>query len=197
MRHASSLPRFLAALLCVACLALGAAAAHAGGKGKAVRTAGLHGKGGHGVSFGRQSQVRHGHFKQKRLHKHRKRPNVVRRSDRKRRPYYGSRYYYGYGRGTSYYYDPQPAPRTQPDPGPAAPSYRDRPVTPKWIHVSSLDGAPGLSGTEGAYGDGSFGNNCLSVKTQITVDGQAMDAFGEACLSADGAWVLRPSRDDE
>ena len=199
VRHASSLPRFLAIVCAVACLALGAAAAHAGGKGKAVRTAGLHGKGGHGVSFGRQSQVRHGHFKSKRFHKHRKRPNVVRRSDRKRRPYYGSRYYYGsgYGRGTRYYYDPQPSPRIQSDPGPAAPSYRDRPVTPKWIHVGSLDGAPEFSGTEGAYGDGGFGNNCLSVKTQITVDGQAMDAFGEACLSADGAWVLRPSQDTQ
>jgi hypothetical protein len=35
------------------------------------------------------------------------------------------------------------------------------------------------------------------VKTQITVDGNPMDAFGEACLSADGAWVLRPSQGNE
>ncbi len=125
----------------------------------------------------------------------------MRRSDRKRRPYYGSRTYgsryYGYGRGTRYSYVPQPSPTPQPDPGPAVPSYRDRLVTPKWVSVSSLDGAPGFSGAEGAYGNGGFGNNCLSVKTQIMVDGQAMDAFGEACLSADGDWVLRPSHDTQ
>ena len=93
----------------------------------------------------------------------------MRRRDRKRRAFHGSGYYYGYGRGTRYSYVSQPAPPPQPDPAPAAPSYRDRPVTPKWIHVSSLDGTLGPSGAEGAYADGGFGNNCLSVKTQIMV----------------------------
>ena len=194
MTERSSLPRYLAALLAVVGLALGAAAAHAGqSKGTAVRTAGLHGKGGHGFSFERHDRFDHGHFKHKRFHKHRKRPDVVRRRDHKRRTVFVPGYAYRYDRGYRYRYDPQPAPRYQAEASPAAPSYQDRPVTPKWIHVSSLGGTLGASGAEGAYGEGGLGNNCLSVKTEITVDGQAMDAFGEACLTPDGAWVLRPS----
>ncbi len=196
MKERPSLPRLSAAMVVVGALALGTAAAHAGqGKAVTVRAAGLHGKAGHGFDFGRHGAFRPGHFKPKSVLTHRKRPNFARRRDHKRRAVFVPGYYFGYDRGYRYGYDPQPAPRYQADPDPAAASYRHPPVTPKWIHVSSLDDASDPGGSGQAYGDGGFGNNCLSVKTEITVDGRPMEAFGEACLSADGTWVLRPSQD--
>jgi hypothetical protein len=143
-------------------------------------------KGGHGFGFG-----------QKRFHKQSKRKGVVKRRDRKRRHLNAPSYTYSYNRGYRYRDYPQPAPSYQPEASAAAPSYQDRPVTPKWVHVSSLDGALGPSTLEGSYAEGGLRRNCLSVKTQITVDGKPMDAFGEACLSADGTWELKPSQGNE
>ena len=190
MREMLSLSRFCTALLAVCCLTISAVPEALAGKGKSqakvVRSSGQHVKGGHGFSFG-----------QKRFHKQSKRRGVVRRRDRKRRHSYSSGYYYGYDRGYRYRDYPQPAPSTQSEASAAAPSYQDRPVTPKWVHVSGTDGALGLSTTEGLYADGWLRGNCLSVKTEITVDGKPMDAFGEACLSADGTWELTPSEQSE
>jgi len=171
-----------------------ASEAHAGkgkSQAKAVRSSGQHVKGGHGISFGQKR------FHKQRFHKHSKRTGLVRRRDRKRRHSYASGYYYGYGSGYRYRDYPQPAPSAQPEASAAAPSYQDRPVTPKWVHVGGTDGALGLSTTEGLFADGGLRGNCLSVKTEIAVDGQPMDAFGEACLSADGTWVLKPSEQNE
>jgi hypothetical protein len=190
LRETPSLSRFCAALLVVCCLTLSAAPEAHAGKGKsqakAVRISNQHVKGGHGFSFG-----------EKRFHKHSKRTGVVRRRDRKRRHSTAPNYTYGYGSVYRYRDYPQPAPSTQSETSAPAPSYQDRPVTPKWVHVSGTDGALGLSTTEGLYADGGLRGNCLSVKTEITVDGKPMDAFGEACLSADGTWELRPSEQNE
>ena len=71
--------------------------------------------------------------------------------------------------------------------------YQARPVTPKWVSVGSADNALGAYSAEAPKADGAAGKNCLSVKTQITVNGKPYDAFGEACLVADGTWEFRPS----
>lgn len=199
MRQTPSPLRFCAALLAVLCLTLAAAAAAHAGKGKpnVVRTTGQHAKGGHGFGFGQQRQFRNGHFQQKHFHKHGKRSRSVKRRSHKRRHVYLRGYTYDYDRGYRYRNYPQPTPSTQSYAETAAPSYRDRPVTPKWISVSNLDGALVSSGVEGAYDDGGLRRNCLSVKTQITVDGKPLDAFGEACISADGTWELTPSEQNE
>ena len=190
MRETPSLLRLCAAFVAICCLILSAAPSAHAGKGKSqvnvVRSSGQHVKGGHGFSFG-----------QKRFHKQSKRRGVVKRRDRKRRNFYAPNYTYGYGRGYRYRDYPQPAPSTQSEASAAAPSYRDRPVTPKWVHVSSIDDAVLSFTTEGNFADGGLRRNCLSVKTEITVDGKPMDAFGEACLSADGTWELRPSEQNE
>ena len=184
MRQTPSLPRFCVALLAACCVTLAAAAAaHAGqGKPNVVRTSGQHANGGHSFGFG-----------QKRFEKHQARSGIVKRRAHKRRTFHVSGHTYGYDRGYRHRDDPRPAPSTQPAAGAAAPSYQDRPVTPKWVHVSGTDGALGPSTAAGAYSNGGLRRNCLSVKTQITVDGKPMDAFGEACLSADGTWQLEPA----
>ena len=56
----------------------------------------------------------------------------------------------------------------------------------------SVQGSGSSPGPGSTPGDGA-GRNCLSVKTEITVDGKPVDAFGEACLLADGSWRLRPT----
>jgi hypothetical protein len=163
--------------------------AHAGkGKGKpnVVRSSGQHVKGGHGSSFG-----------QKRIHKQSKRRGVVSRRDRKRRHFNAPGYYYSYNRGYSYRDTPTSEPSYRSEASAAVPPYQDRPVTPKWVHVSGTDDALGLSTTEGSYAEGGLRRNCLSVTTEITVDGKPMNAFGEACLSADGTWELKPSEQNE
>jgi hypothetical protein len=190
LRQLPSLSRFCAALLAVFCLSLSAAPeAHAGkGKGKpnVVRSSGQHMQGGHGSSFG-----------QKRFHKRSKRTGFVRRRDRTRRHFNAPNYTYGYDSGYRYRATPRSEPSYRSAASAVVPLYQDRPVTPKWVHVSSTDGALGLSTTEGSYAEGGFRRNCLSVKTEITVDGKPMNAFGEACLSADGTWELKPSEQNE
>lgn len=125
------------------------------------------------------------------------RPSFVRRRDDRRRPfyvpvgyYYGPAYPYGYQPNPVYTSDVGSAPGYQSQAGNAAPANKP-PVTPKWVHVGG-DVGSGLA--KGASDLGGLGRNCLSVKTQITVDGAPVDAFGEACLLADGSWGLQPSK---
>jgi hypothetical protein len=123
------------------------------------------------------------------------RPSFVRRRDYRRRPFYGSAGYYypsayGYQASPVYINNVGSAPGYQSQAGNAAPADKP-PVTPKWVHVGG-DVATGLD--KGAPAAGGLGRNCLSVKTQITVDGAPVDAFGEACLLADGSWELQPSK---
>ena len=190
MRQTLWLSRFCAALLAVCCLAISAAPeAHAGkGKGKpnVVRSSGQHVQGGHGSNFG-----------QKRFHKQSKRTGFVKRRDRKRPHFKAPNYTYGYDSDYRYRNYPRSEPSYRSEASAAVPPYRDRPVTPKWVHVSSIDDTLLSSTTEGSYADGGLRRNCLSVKTEITVDGKPMDAFGEACLSADGTWELKPSEQYE
>ena len=183
------------------CLLLGALPpAHAGNsKQNVTRSSGQHVTGGHRAGHAHVRQSRHGHFKSKRLDRRRARPNVVRRADRKRRPYYGSRYSsrysYGYGSGYRYRDDVRSESRYRPETDVAEQPTEHRPVTPKWVHVGSGGVAPFTA--EGLHAGGGAGDNCLSVKTEITVDGRPMDAFGEACLLADGSWQLNPARETE
>ncbi len=121
----------------------------------------------------------------------------MRRRDDKRRILNVPNYYYGYDRGYRYRDTPRTEPSYRSEASAAVQSYQDRPVTPKWVHVGGTDGALGLSTAEGLYADGGLHRNCLSVKTEITVDGKPMAAFGEACLSADGTWELKPSEQNE
>jgi hypothetical protein len=72
--------------------------------------------------------------------------------------------------------------------------YQTIPVTPKWVHVGDLVDAEGPSTNEGPYVESRHRRNCLYVKTEITIDGQPIEAFGNACLQADGSWQLVPSK---
>jgi hypothetical protein len=69
-----------------------------------------------------------------------------------------------------------------------------RPFEPKIIEIASLprndDGSIALAPQPGKLSKQA--SNCLTVKRQITVDGQAMDAFGKACMAPDGSWTLTP-----
>ncbi len=205
MRRMPSLPCFCAALLAVFCVTLSAVPEVHAGKGKPgfVRVSKQQVRSGHGSGFAQKRLARHSNFKQKRFHKRSERPDFVKRRAQRRRNYYGSGrsygsgYGYGYDRGYRYRDYRQPVPSYRPEASAPVQPYQDRPVTPKWVHVSSLDGALGPSTLEGSYAEGGLRRNCLSVKTQITVDGKPMDAFGEACLSADGTWELKPSQGNE
>ena len=72
--------------------------------------------------------------------------------------------------------------------------YQTIPVTPKWVHVGDLVDAEGPSTNEGPFEESRHRRNCLYVKTEITIDGQPIEAFGNACLQADGSWQLVPSK---
>ena len=69
-----------------------------------------------------------------------------------------------------------------------------RPFEPKIIEIATLprndDGSIALAPHPGKLSKQA--SNCLAVKRQITVDGQAMDAFGKACMGSDGSWTLSP-----
>jgi hypothetical protein len=104
------------------------------------------------------------------------------------------RIYYGFGRRDVYRYEQRPTVRYRPTPSdpPSQPS-ETKPPTPKWIHVGKLDiDMPSLG--EGVPSEGQQRlTNCLTVRTEITIDGQSMDAFGKACIQADGSWRLVPA----
>lgn len=181
-------------MIAASCLLLSAAPPAQADKGKpnVVRSSGQHAAGGHRAGRAHFRQSRFGHFGPKRFDGRRARPNVVRRADRKRRPYYGSRYSYGYGWSYSYREVDRSEPRYGPETGVAVQPQEDKPVTPKWVHVG--DGVAPFA-AEGPVAGDRLSANCLSVKTEITVDGRPMDAFGEACLLADGTWQLNPAQE--
>ncbi len=76
-----------------------------------------------------------------------------------------------------------------------APSQSSEYRTPtfKWIHVGALDSDFRSLGERAPSKEGEVLTNCLSVRTQITVDGAPMDAFGKVCIQADGTWRLIPT----
>ena len=146
--------------------------------------------------FGRHfgGKRKHARFKRQRHHNGRKHLRFG-RSHRLRQSYvYGGRYYDGYERNDDDRYQRRRragnAPTSYVSP-PQAPDYR--PPTFKWIHVAAQDDdTPSLGeGTPSKQGEAL--TNCLAVRTQITVDGAPMDAFGKACIQADGTWRLIPT----
>jgi len=207
LREALSLKCFCAVLVAICGLILPAVPlAHAGkGKPNVVRTASHHVKGGRvsHIRFHSRSgrgyfkQTGRGYFKQKRFHKRSKHSGYAKRRDRKRhhrkrRYSHGSIYYYGYGRDDRYRDYPRYEPIYRSETRPAVQPYSARPVTPKWVHVGSTGGALGSYTAEAPNAESGIRRNCLSVKTEITVDGNPVDAFGDACLLADGTWEFRP-----
>ena len=192
MRQAPSRYRLCVVPAAICCFVL--LAATPSEAGRLVRSSGQHVKGGHGLTHVGAGRFRHGHLKAKRFDRRRARPDVVRRADRKRRPYYGTRYSYGYGWSYPYRDATRSESRYRPETNVARQPYEDRPVTPKWVHVGG--GLASFADEGPVAGDG-LGTNCLSVKTDITVDGTPMEAFGEACLLADGTWQLKPTQDTE
>jgi len=146
--------------------------------------------------FGRHfgGKRKHARFKRNRHHKGRKHLRFG-RTHRLRHSYvYRGRYYDRYERDDDYRYKRRRradyAPTSDVSP-PQAPDYR--PPTFKWIHVGALDSdTPSLGeGTPSKQGEAL--TNCLAVRTQITVDGAPMDAFGKVCIQADGTWQLIPT----
>ena len=107
---------------------------------------------------------------------------------------YGYGGYGDYGRGSSgrsYYDNGASARRSRSEA--QAPADEPRPVVPKWVHVGPTEVDSGFSDGAPAANETQALTNCLTVKTQITVDGSPMDAFGRACLQADGTWRLVPT----
>ncbi len=148
-----------------------------------------------GPRFTVQPQFRSGRFQAKKFDKRRRHRGFAKRGRHRDRPFYVPLGYYS---TPGYVYDYRPgvvsAPGYPSEARAPAPAYETPPVTPKWIHVGD-DGGSILAdgaGPGSTPGDGA-GRNCLSVKTEITVDGKPVDAFGEACLLADGSWRLRPT----
>ena len=204
LREALSVRCICAALLTVCCLTLSTVPpAHAGkGKPNVVRTAGQHVKGGWVSNARHYRHSLRGNFKRQRFHKQAERSGFVKRRDRKRHTRkrghsYAPIYYYGYGRRYRYrnYSRSEPSYRSEAT-APAQPD-RTKPVTPKWVHVGGAESALGSYTVEELYAEGGGRRNCLSVRMEITVDGKPLDAVGEACLLADGAWELRPSEQND
>ena len=139
MREALSLKYICTALFTALCLMLSTVpSAHAGkGKPNVVRVSKQHMKAGFASKHHRISR---GHSKRQSFRKHGRGKSFAVRRDRNRHRR-NRRYYYGYDRGYRYRDYPQPAPSYQSEASAAAPSYQDRPVTPKWVHVSSIDDA--------------------------------------------------------
>ncbi len=106
-------------------------------------------------------------------------------------------YYYGYRRGYRYRDYPRSEPSYRPEKNEVVQPYQYRPVIPKWVHVGGINSTLGASTVAEPYAGGDPRRNCLSVKTEITIDGKPMDAFGEACLLADGTWQLEPSEQND
>lgn len=195
--------------LAVACLTLAVMphSAYAGGGGSYVYGSG-HGHahhfraGGHRLIFGHRSRHFHGwhkahklgrHFGRHRHHKGHRHVRFRRHHRLKHRYVYVPRYYYGYGRKNGYRYYPRPSAGYGPtayDP-PSRPS-EYKPPTPKWVHVGTLDSDTPSFDESAPSEEGRLATNCLSVRTEITVDGEPVEAFGKACLQADGSWRLIP-----
>ena len=106
---------------------------------------------------------------------------------------YGRRYGYGddgdYRTRSASRYDGGAAPGGDEDQGPAE---QPRPVVPKWIHLGPSEIDEGSGEDTSGNGESQALTNCLTVKTDVTVDGVPMEAFGRACLAPDGTWRLEP-----
>jgi len=195
MREALSLKYICTALFTALCLTLSTVpSAHAGkGKPNVVRVSKQHMKAGFASKHHRISR---GHFKRQSFRKHRRGKSFAVRRDRNRHRR-NRRYYYGSGYPNWYrdYYGSEPSYRTEASP--AVQPYQRPPVTPKWVHVGSADGALGSNPAEAPNAKSGAHRNCLSVKTEILVDGKPFDALGEMCLVADGNWEFRPSEQND
>lgn len=187
-RVIGSLCAVVAALCAVPLAALPAAHAD-GNKPGFVRVPAAKGFGRAGSVLGQP--LRSGPFTAKHLNKHDGRPGFVKRRKHRRRPFYVPNGYY-YAPAYAYGTQPVVTPSYPSQSSEPAPAYKPPPVTPKWVHVGDDVGFSGSA--KGDADGGGLGRNCLSVKTQITVDGAPVDAFGEACLLADGSWELKPSK---
>lgn len=100
-----------------------------------------------------------------------------------------------YGDG-GYPYPPPPAPTVSaPKSEPVSKATASDYVAPgaKWISLGPGDGGTLLSGSSSSAEQRQAANNCLSVKTKITVEGTPMDAYGKSCKQADGTWSLSPA----
>jgi hypothetical protein len=176
----------------LSCLMVAAASAHAGQtKPNVVRIAKQQTQFGPGFTFGQT--FRPHRFKPRRFDELDLRPSFVTFRHHRHRHRHVPISYYDYDHAYGYRDEPRYQPGYRPEASVASPAKQYGPVTPKWVHVGGGDGASGRSGAEGAYAEAGPGTNCLTVKTEITVDGTPMDAFGKACLLADGTWQLRPA----
>ena len=218
MRRPDTSHCFLLALA-TACLTVAAmpSAAYAGGKGSSMHRSGLtqaqHFQAGlpnfvnlhRAFSFRglRQTQKfgrhfggsrKHARFKRHRIHKGHGHFRFGRRHRRGHQYVYARRYYDGYARRGRDRYQPR---RDADDAtGPYSPASRaiaNPPPSFKWIHVGALDGDTPSLGERAPSKQSEALTNCLSVRTQITVDGVPMDAFGKVCIQADGTWRLIPT----
>ena len=123
------------------------------------------------------------------------RPKADRSHDwRWKRHYFGRPYIwpvYGYG------YDSSPNLTVRYSAPDAPDDYKSPPREPfqaKLIHIGESGGL--LESFDTAIADAEDvgePTSCLSVNTQILVEGQSMDAVGEACMYPDGTWRLRPT----
>ncbi len=193
------LHRLCVALVTTCCLLLSAVPLAQAGKSKpnVVRTSGQHVNSGRSFTIGHHRHFRHGRLKLNRFHKHDKRLSFAKSRKHKRRHVYVPTYYYGYRRGYRYRNYPSSTPSYRSEKSDAVQPNQYRPVIPKWVHVGDIDGTLGPPTIEEPYGGGGLRRNCLSVKTEITIDGKPMEAFGEACLLADGTWQLEPSEQND
>lgn len=97
------------------------------------------------------------------------------------------RYYSGYRRSDRYVAILEADNRRASDPQRLS-DYR--PPGPKWIRVGAVGNETTALDAGTSYEAGQERTNCLTVRTTITVDGKPVDAFGKACLQADGSWRL-------
>jgi hypothetical protein len=106
--------------------------------------------------------------------------------------------HYRYRTGGSYVrYDPPPRATYEPSAyQPPSQPAASKPFSPKWIHVGTSDIDNGFAEEAAPHEEGKPLTNCLAVRTEITVDGVPMDAYGRACLKADGSWRLEPVEPD-
>ncbi len=141
----------------------------------------------HGTSW-RSNIIVHGSFgRTTLLNRHRRGRFPRGRLRRNRLVYYDS-----FGSSRSGYENSIVGPQAEAAPAPQeSPA---RPFEPKIIEIATLprnaDGSIALAPQPGKLSKQA--SNCLTVKRQITVDGQAMEAIGKACMEPDGSWTLSP-----
>ena len=152
---------------------------------------------GHGFKRAHKRHFRHKLFKSKRFYKHRKQFRFAKRHKHKRRHLFVPSYYYGYRRGYRYRDYPVYEPDDRSERDTAVAPVQSKPVVPKWVHVAGVDGGITSSTADTAFGDIGSRRNCLSIVTEIAIDGKPTKAFGEACITADGTWQLVPSNQIE